>query len=88
MEHKTIPTTNKTQENTKDPEVNLIDFYLQPEFMHLIAQQIAAQPQVDPEKVSAIKQSILHKNFKIDPDKLAEKMIKFEYDLFNLKPKV
>lgn len=78
MSHKILEFSN----NTKEKIYDTIDFYLQPEFIKLITQQIAAQPKVDLEKIATIKQSINNKSLILDNLTLAENIINFETNLF------
>ena len=77
MEHKILEQSKKPSNCDED----LIDFYLQPEFIQMIAGQLAGQPQVDFKKVAQIKQAILDKSLVIDELSLAEKIINFESEL-------
>jgi anti-sigma28 factor (negative regulator of flagellin synthesis) len=82
MEHKTLEKPKKTDNSESESEYNLVDFYLQPEFIKIISQQIASQSNIDPEKIQQIKQAINNKSLSIDGLSLAEKIIKFESELF------
>lgn len=81
MEHKTLEQSKKSKDS--DSEYDLIDFYLQPEFIQMMSQQLAGQSAVDPIKVDQIKQAINNKSLVIDKLSLAEKIITFESELFN-----
>ena len=82
MEHKTLEKPKKTDNSELGSEYNLVDFYLQPEFIKIISQQIASQSNINPEKIQQIKQAINNKSLSIDELSLAEKTIKFESELF------
>lgn len=80
MEHKTLKPFKTSKD--ADSDYDLINFYLQPEFIKMISQQLAGQSTVNLAKVSEIKQAILNKSLVIDELALAEKIIAFESDLF------
>lgn len=82
MEHKTLEQSKKSQDSNSNSEYDLIDFYLQPEFLQIISQQLAGQSAVDSQKVDQIKQAITNKSLIIDELSLAEKIITFESELF------
>lgn len=82
MEHKTLEKPEKTDNAESGSEYNLVDFYLQPEFIKILSQQIASQSNIDPEKIQQIKQAINNKSLSMDELSLAEKIIKFESELF------
>ncbi|MCW8347679.1 MULTISPECIES: flagellar biosynthesis anti-sigma factor FlgM [Vibrio] len=48
-------------------------------------QQMASQPSFDTAKVAAIKEAIANGSYTVDPEKLADNMIKFEEELGGLK---
>ncbi|MCL9777433.1 flagellar biosynthesis anti-sigma factor FlgM [Vibrio methylphosphonaticus] len=48
-------------------------------------QQMASQPSFDTAKVAAIKEAIANGSYTVDPEKLADNMIKFEDELGGLK---
>lgn len=46
-----------------------------------LQQEMAAQPSFDSAKVAAIKEAIANGSFKVDPERLADNMMKFENEL-------
>ena len=94
MEHKTVKNLEKSinmnqeKTNTKQiqtpeqPEYDLVNFYLQPEFIQMISQQLAGQPKVDLGKVTEIQKQIENNTYDINPIEIADKIINFETDLF------
>ncbi|MDG3088804.1 flagellar biosynthesis anti-sigma factor FlgM [Vibrio hannami] len=52
--------------------------------MGQLQQQMAAQPSFDSAKVAAIKEAIANGSYTVDPEKLADNMIKFEDELGGL----
>lgn len=92
MEHKILKNSKKSKNikkndtklslNTQNTEYELINFYLQPEFIQMISQQLAEQPKVNTVKVNQIKQTIENNNYAINPLEVAEKIINFETELF------
>ena len=94
MEHKTVKnlekpikinqekTTNQQIHTPQAPEYDLVNFYLQPEFIQMISQQLAGQPKVDFGKVTEIQQQIENNTYDINPIEIADKIINFETDLF------
>ncbi|MFA0709203.1 flagellar biosynthesis anti-sigma factor FlgM, partial [Vibrio sp. 10N.222.48.A3] len=47
-------------------------------------QEMAAQPSFDSVKVAAIKEAIANGSYTVDPEKLADNMMKFENELKGL----
>ena len=87
MEHKTVninqeKTTTKQIQTREQPEYDLVNFYLQPEFIQMISQQLAGQPKVDFGKLTEIQQQIENNTYNINPIEIADKIINFETDLF------
>ena len=84
MSHKILEHSNNSANNTttKTDPYDVVDFYLQPEFIKILTQQIAEQPKVDLEKVAQIKQALNNKSLVLDDLSLAEKIINFETQLF------
>lgn len=52
--------------------------------MGKLQQDMATQPSFDSAKVAAIKEAISNGSYKVDPDKLADNMMKFEQELGGL----
>ncbi len=52
--------------------------------MGKLQQDMASQPSFDSAKVAAIKEAISNGSYKVDPDKLADNMMKFEKELGGL----
>jgi len=52
--------------------------------MGKLQQDMAAQPSFDSAKVAAIKEAIANGSYQVDPDKLADNMMKFEKELGGL----
>lgn len=52
--------------------------------MGKLQQNMAAQPSFDSAKVAAIKEAIANGSYQVDPDKLADNMMKFEKELSGL----
>ncbi|CAE6953325.1 COG2747 Negative regulator of flagellin synthesis (anti-sigma28 factor) [Vibrio sp. B1REV9] len=48
-----------------------------------LQQDMAASPAYDTAKVAAIKEAIANGSYKVDPEKLADNIIKFENELHN-----
>ncbi len=88
MSHKILEHHNDTINNATTTEpYDVVDFYLQPEFIKILTQQIANQPKIDLEKISQIKQAIENKSLVLDDLVLAEKIINFETQLFKTSDK-
>lgn len=83
MEHNILKPSNKEKTNSKEEIYDIVDFYLQPEFIKLITQQITEQSKVNFAKIKEIKKVIKNQSFVLDPIALTEKIIKFETELFN-----
>lgn len=66
----------KTGNPSTTDKVTLTDAATQ---LHKLAAAIANQPVVDTARVESVKQSILNGNFTINPRRVAEKMLSFEY---------
>ena len=49
--------------------------------MHRTKQDMVDEPAYDSAKVAAIKEAIANGSYKVDPEKLADNMIKFENEL-------
>lgn len=77
MTHKTI----EQEKKLKEP-YDIVDLYLQPEFIKILTQQTATQPKVDHAKIQSIKQNMKTNSFTVNDLLLADKMIKFESELF------
>ncbi len=77
-----IPENQENLSKIKDDNYDIVNFYLQPEFIKILTQQITNQPKVDLEKVARIKQSLNNKSLSLDPLTLAENIINFETELF------
>lgn len=75
-------TTSKPIQNLQEPEYDLVNFYLQPELIQMISQQLAGQPKVNFNKVNQIQQQIENNAYNINPIEVADKIINFETDLF------
>lgn len=84
MEHKIVEEQLDIKPGTTElgSEYDPIDFYLQPEFIKAISQQIANQPQIDHARVAKIKHDIANDVFNLNVADLSEKIIKFESELF------
>lgn len=84
MEHNILEPSNKanTKKAEKQHDYDIVDFYLQPELIKLITQQIAEQSKVNFAKVTEIKRAIKQHSFTIDPNIVSENIIKFETELF------
>ena len=76
---------NLKEEAAKEQDYDLINFYLQPEFLKMFSQQLAGQPKVDIEKVAKLREAINNKSLVVDPVELAEKIVNFESELFKSK---
>lgn len=99
MEQKTLEKQKKpnncTKENTKDNTKNintqdrntsdLVDFYLQPELIKMISQQIANQPHIDQNNIDKIKAALKNKTLTFDDLSLAKKIIELETGLIDIK---
>lgn len=83
MEHNILKPSNKAKTNSKEEIYDIVDFYLQPEFIKLITQQITEQSKVNFAKIKEIKKAIKNQSFVLDPIAVTEKIIKFETELFN-----
>jgi anti-sigma28 factor (negative regulator of flagellin synthesis) len=79
MTHKTIEQEKKL---TTNESYDIVDLYLQPEFIKILTQQTATQPKVDHAKIQSIKHAMKTHSFTVNDLLLAEKMIKFESELF------
>lgn len=84
MGHNTLETSNKAniKKSAIKHDYDIVDFYLQPELIKLITQQITEQSKVNFAKIADIKQAIKQHSFMIDPNAISENIIKFETELF------
>lgn len=85
MTHKIIEQEKKlttTEANKSNESYDIVDLYLQPEFIKILTQQTNNQPKINNTKIQSIKHAIKTHSFTVNDLLLAEKMIKFESELF------
>ncbi len=67
--------------NTTAPKQDSVSLSQQSKAIGQMQQSMASQPSFDSAKVAAIKEAIANGSYTVDPEKLADNMIKFEKDL-------
>ncbi len=73
--------TNNTTASTTPPQHDEISLSAQGKAVGQIHQQLATEPSFDADKVAKIKEAISNGSYKVDPDKLASNIMKFESEL-------
>ncbi|MGR5236513.1 flagellar biosynthesis anti-sigma factor FlgM [Vibrio alfacsensis] len=75
-------TATSTTESKKAPaQQDAVSLSQQGKAVSKLQQDMAASPAYDSAKVAAIKEAIANGSYKVDPEKLADNMIKFENEL-------
>ncbi|HIF9265028.1 TPA: flagellar biosynthesis anti-sigma factor FlgM [Photobacterium damselae] len=73
--------TNNTTASTIPTQHDEISLSAQGKAVGQIHQQLATEPSFDADKVAKIKEAISNGSYKVDPDKLASNIMKFENEL-------
>ncbi|MGI2801366.1 flagellar biosynthesis anti-sigma factor FlgM [Photobacterium damselae] len=73
--------TNNTTASTTPTQHDEISLSAQGKAVGQIHQQLATEPSFDADKVAKIKEAISSGSYKVDPDKLASNIMKFESEL-------
>ncbi len=76
-------TTSTTESNRAPAQQDAVSLSQQGKAVSKLQQDMAASPAYDSAKVAAIKAAIANGSYKVDPEKLADSMIKFENELHN-----
>ncbi len=76
--------TTTAQESNKTPaQQDAVSLSQQSKAVSKLQKDMSASPAYDSAKVAAIKEAITNGSYKVDPEKLADNMIKFENELQN-----
>ena len=79
---RTDSSATTTTESKKAPaQQDAVSLSQQGKAVSKLQKDMAASPAYDSAKVAAIKEAITNGSYKVDPDKLADNMIKFENEL-------
>ncbi|ARR48705.1 flagellar biosynthesis anti-sigma factor FlgM [Photobacterium damselae subsp. damselae] len=73
--------TSNTTASTTPTQHDEISLSAQGKAVGQIHQQLATEPSFDADKVAKIKEAISNGSYKVDPDKLASNIMKFENEL-------
>ncbi|CAM2817653.1 flagellar biosynthesis anti-sigma factor FlgM [Vibrio mytili] len=74
--------TNSATEAKKTPaQQDAVSLSQQSKAVSQLQKDMASSPAYDSAKVAAIKEAITNGSYKVDPEKLADNMIKFENEL-------
>ncbi|EJO3864160.1 flagellar biosynthesis anti-sigma factor FlgM [Vibrio parahaemolyticus] len=74
--------TSSTTESKKAPaQQDAVSLSQQSKAVSKLQKDMAASPAYDSTKVAAIKEAIANGSYRVDPEKLADNMIKFENEL-------
>ncbi|RPB42285.1 flagellar biosynthesis anti-sigma factor FlgM [Vibrio parahaemolyticus] len=74
--------TSSTTESKKAPaQQDAVSLSQQSKAVGKLQKDMAASPAYDSAKVAAIKEAIANGSYRVDPEKLADNMIKFENEL-------
>lgn len=74
-------TTTNTESKKTTAKQDAVSLSRQGKAVSQMHQDMAASPAYDSAKVAAIKEAIANGSYKVDPEKLADNMIKFEQEL-------
>ncbi|ASI97114.1 flagellar biosynthesis anti-sigma factor FlgM [Vibrio rotiferianus] len=74
-------TTTSTESKKSTVAQDAVSLSKQGKAVSQMHQDLAASPAYDSAKVAAIKDAIANGSYKVDPEKLADNMIKFENEL-------
>ncbi|NAW68521.1 flagellar biosynthesis anti-sigma factor FlgM [Vibrio sp. V27_P1S3P104] len=77
--------TNTTSKTSVAPQQDAVSLSTQSKAMGEMHNEMAATPSFDSAKVAAIKEAIANGSYVVDPEKLADNMIKFEQELGGFK---
>ncbi|HIF9133263.1 TPA: flagellar biosynthesis anti-sigma factor FlgM [Photobacterium damselae] len=77
----TTASTSNTTASTTPTQHDEISLSAQGKAVGQIHQQLATEPSFDADKVAKIKEAISNGSYKVDPDKLASNIMKFENEL-------
>ncbi len=70
-----------TESNRAPAQQDAVSLSQQGKAVNKLQKEMAASPAYDSAKVAAIKEAIANGSYKVDPEKLADSMIKFENEL-------
>lgn len=73
--------TSATKSKQAPAQQDAVSLSRQGKAVSRLQQDMAASPAYDSAKVAAIKEAIANGSYKVDPEKLADSMIKFENEL-------
>ncbi|QXO18032.1 MULTISPECIES: flagellar biosynthesis anti-sigma factor FlgM [Vibrio] len=77
-------TTSGSVSQSSQPRNDAVSLSSQGKAIGEMHNEMAATPSFDSAKVAAIKEAIANGSYKVDPEKLADNMIKFENELGGL----
>lgn len=77
----------KKSTKAKEPETKTVKESKKSD-THILAKSIKEAPIVDKTKVQAIKEKLANMEFAINPQRIADKLLAFESDLFPASPKL
>lgn len=77
-------TSSGSVSQSSTPRSDAVSLSSQSKAMGEMHNEMAASPSFDSAKVAAIKEAIANGSYKVDPEKLADNMIKFENELGGL----
>ncbi|XAW89116.1 flagellar biosynthesis anti-sigma factor FlgM [Vibrio sp. CDRSL-10 TSBA] len=77
-------TTSGSVSQSSQPRSDAVSLSSQGKAIGEMHNEMAATPSFDSAKVAAIKEAIANGSYKVDPEKLADNMIKFENELGGL----
>lgn len=73
--------TSTTESKITPAQQDAVSLSQQSKAVSKLHQDLAASPAYDSAKVTAIKEAIANGSYRVDPEKLADSMIKFENEL-------
>ncbi|EGQ7849919.1 flagellar biosynthesis anti-sigma factor FlgM [Vibrio parahaemolyticus] len=74
-------TSSATESNKAPAQQDAVSLSQQSKAVSKLQKDMAASPAYDSAKVAAIKEAIANGSYRVDPEKLADNMIKFENEL-------
>ncbi|EJB8691383.1 flagellar biosynthesis anti-sigma factor FlgM [Vibrio parahaemolyticus] len=75
------PTSSTTESKKAPAQQDAVSLSQQSKAVSKLQKDMAASPAYDSAKVAAIKEAIANGSYRVDPEKLADNMIKFENEL-------
>ncbi len=84
VRNESSPTSNSDSAKKSDVAQDAVSLSSQGKAVGEMHNQMVSQPSFDKAKVAAIKEAIANGSYNVDPQKLADNMIKFEKELGGL----